>query len=131
MPTYVYTDSSGAQHEYTCASSERPESITLEDGTVAHYDFGAQVQTIHFPAPALEFQYDRWSMAVHPSQANEYNSVARAIGISGADAQWDERGHLHATRTGMKKLDAARKQAQKRGADDDFKPSKNLKELKV
>lgn len=131
MPRWVYTDSEGNEHEYVCRWEDRPESFTLPDGREVHFDFRATALTQSGPRPACDHTLDEMTLAVHPNQSDEYNRTARAIGISGSDAQWDEHGYLHATRTGKKQLASAMEKARGRAADPEFKPDTTAKRIKT
>lgn len=122
MPAYLYSADDGRIEEFVFSISSRPDSFTDSDGTTWTFDFGATVKTQHFPSPGMEFVTDSLAAQIHPSQCDDYNRTARAIGISGADAQWDERGTLHASRTGMKKLVDAMGKARQRANDPEFRP---------
>lgn len=120
MPRYLYITADGEHIEHVCSWQGRPDTITLPDGRSANYDFYANARTQSVPQPALDTRTDAMSYAVHPEQADEYNRVARSIGISGTDAHWDDRGNLHVTRTGLKKLHRAEALARQHGADPEF-----------
>lgn len=131
MPRYTFTTDDGFSIEHVCRYAERPEVLTLPDGRTAHYDFAADAATQSGPRPALDTIEDQMGWSIHPNQRDEYNATARAVGVTGADAQWDERGVLHASRSGLKKLNRLKAQARRRAKDDDYKAPSDLKGLKV
>lgn len=130
MPEYVYTTVDGRSTAAFAHAGERPPSITLDDGSVAHYDFAATAATINTQRPALDSQVDMAGHAVHPAQVVEYNQTAAALGL---DARWNERGHcVTPSRSSLAKLEQAKSRAKQRASDPEFKPDpKNLKESKL
>lgn len=123
MPMYLYTNEYGEVSEFRFSFDDRPESFTDDDGVAWEYSFGETVATQRVSNPSLDVVVDNLAASVHPNQVRDYNRTASAIGISQSDLRWDERGNMHANRTGMKKYIKAREKAIERGrsSDPEFK----------
>jgi hypothetical protein len=131
MPVYVYETPDGERHEIYSSIVGRSETKTLPDGRQAHWLPMGHVGSVMTQLPAEDRIVEDFSWQVAPNQADEYNRVARQVGVNGADAKWDERGNCHASRSGLKKLNRLREQASRRADDPDFKPDMNAKGIKV
>lgn len=79
MPRYSFVTEDGEQVEHICSWQERPETITLDDGRVAKFDFAAQIRSQMRPA-TKGWPMTCYASGVHASQAEDLRQYFRQHG---------------------------------------------------
>lgn len=80
MPTYCYSTDDGRTVERHFSMSDKPQEVTLEDGTVAKFDIGATHRGFR-NTPDLYHGHTSTTLAVHPSQIAEAMALDKKLGV--------------------------------------------------